>query len=256
MAKSLQCISQVTVGLASLLFFCQEKYFQKISMQDPMFAKNECPTKNISFFNNALKLNMATIRKYDESLPFVNKIHNTASSFSVFLSQTSASVVLITLIVSLTLKIGHQLSNKSSDQIHISKRISLMSLRSKPSSTPRVVDYSECEALHHLGKWKNFIKHGFSRKSRVPPRREVQSIYEPNYPYPSSGNIHFFPLKQNFSGEWVGASGCELKKLARNELEQCFKGTTSVRMFGDSRTVLEIVGICCEYFARKIAEKC
>ena len=87
-----------------------------------------------------------------------------------------------------------------------------------------------CNSLYDTGKWKNFKAYGFSRKFK---NKTVTSIYEPNYPFE---NPHFnISLDQHFTGTWEGGN-CEIKTLTLNELKTCFKGTTKIKIFGDSRS--------------------
>ena len=95
----------------------------------------------------------------------------------------------------------------------------------------------QCDSLHHTGKWKNFKNYGFSRTIES---ESISNVYHPKYPM-KMPFLHDFPDKQNFTGEWIGENGCELKQMTKSELETCFRGPdlkrfTSIRFIGDSRT--------------------
>ena len=93
--------------------------------------------------------------------------------------------------------------------------------------------HSACKSLLHTGEWKNFKTYGFSRKVK---NHTITSIYEPGYHFE---NPHFnVSMDQHFTGTWQGESQdgtCEIKTLTEKELKTCFKGTTKMKIFGDSR---------------------
>lgn len=98
---------------------------------------------------------------------------------------------------------------------------------------------NKCKNLLTHGKWTNFTLSGFSRYVNSSKTKSMIKITHPyHFDYPYKPWPFFKPWnRQNYTGTWMSAENCEIKKLSQTEITQCFdSGRKRVVFIGDSRT--------------------